>query len=64
LHGATPDEIYRGVQQAHVGPRFETRRKYPTRKHKLRARKGTHLVLVLAHLDGKGHLLIVDLRAA
>jgi transposase InsO family protein len=64
LHGATPDEIYRGVQQAHVGPRFETRRKYPTRKRKLRARKGTRLVLVLAHLDGKGHLPIVDLGAA
>ena len=63
LHGATPDEICRGVQPAHVGPRFETRRKYPTRRRKLRARKGTRLELVIAHVDGKAHLPIVDLRA-
>jgi hypothetical protein len=64
LHGATPDEIYRGVQPAHFGPRFETRRKYPTRRRKLRAGKGSRLELVLTHVDGKAHLPIVDLRAA
>ena len=63
LH-ATPDEIYRGLPPAHLGPRFETRRKYSARRSKLRARKGTHLELVLAHVDGKAHLPIVNLRAA
>jgi putative transposase len=64
LHGATPDEIYRGVQPAHLGPMFETRHKYPTRRRKLRARKGAPLELILAHVDGKTHLPIVGLRAA
>ena len=64
LHGATPDEVYRGVQPAHLLPRFETRPKYPARRRTLRARRGVRIELVLAHLDGKAHLPIVDLRAA
>jgi hypothetical protein len=31
---------------------------------KLRARKDTRVELILAHVDGKAHLPIVDLRAA
>jgi hypothetical protein len=64
LAGATPDEIYRAVQPARDGPRFETRRKFPTRSRKLRARKGTCLELVVTNLNGKAQLPIIELRAA
>ena len=65
LWGATPNEIYYRRRPARDGPRYEVRAHYPTRRRdKLRAKKGTRVVLCLGHHEGRPHLPIVRLRAA
>jgi hypothetical protein len=65
LGGATPNEIRSGVRPARAGPRFEVRPRYPTRRRdRLRAKKGTPVVLHLGHHEGRSHLPVIQLRAA
>lgn len=70
LVGATPDEIYRGVEPACCMPRFEPRTKWP--RHApcaaphapVRGRRGARLDLQLDYVGGRKHLPIVTLKRA
>jgi transposase InsO family protein len=65
LGGATPIEVYLGLDRAHDKARFEPRARYPARRgEKIRARRGAKLRLQVTHLDGHKHLPIVALKAA
>jgi transposase InsO family protein len=64
LRGATPSEIERGVRSARDGPRFETRKSYPTRDVELRADAGTAVELCVRCCEGRAHLPVIEVRAA
>jgi putative transposase len=71
LGGATPDEVYFGVQPARDGPRFEPRKRVPLgiRPSKCapraaRGRRGVKLELVAGYFEGRAHLPVVALRRA
>ena len=69
LGGATPDEVYFGVQPARDGPRFEPRKRFPQRTKPsasapkaVRGRRGVKLELVAGTFEGRPHLPVVELR--
>jgi putative transposase len=71
LGGATPDEVYFGVEAARDGPRFEPRRRFPLGTQPLaqapkavRGKRGMKLELVTSHFEGRKHLPVVELRRA
>ncbi|HEY6726434.1 MAG TPA: DDE-type integrase/transposase/recombinase, partial [Polyangiaceae bacterium] len=71
LGGATPDEVYFGVQPTRDGPRFEPRRRFPlglklmaSAPRAMRGRRGVKLELIAGYFEGRKHLPVVALRRA
>lgn len=68
LAGATPDEAYGRLVPACAKPRFEPRRKWPTRSPcasppaRIDGRRGVELDLHVEYLAGRKHLPIVSLK--
>jgi hypothetical protein len=70
LGGRTPREVHEGLQPANAEPRFEPRRKWPTRspcasqQAPVKGKRGARLRLVVGYLEGRKHLPIAELRRA
>jgi putative transposase len=68
LGGCTPREVHDGVRPANSKPRFEPRRKWPTRspcaspQAPVNGEPGVRLRLVVAYLEDRKHLPIIELR--
>ncbi len=70
LGGRTPLEVYADLRPANACPRFEPRRHWPTSgpcaspQTAIRGRCGTKLTLVVAYMEGRRHLPVVEFRKA
>jgi hypothetical protein len=70
LSGRTPWEVHAGLLPANAAPRCEPRANWPisapcaSPQTEIRGQCGTRLALVVAHLEGRRHLPVIELREA